>query len=181
MNIKQKHYNESYITKLIFNSDTLREFDKHDSIKRPGRKKQILDWCGSKRLGMLPLINKFLNVANRRQQNQMKQQFHDYTKFILNLCNIESNNIKRCGVIVKHYLPTKSKFDLDGVFVKAAFDAMTEYGFWEDDNYTVVEPIFFTGGYDKCNPRSEIIIYEITEEYDRDFVLDVMKKELSTK
>ena len=108
----------------------------------------------------------------------MKQQFHDYTKFILNGQNIEKKGLKRCGVIVKHYLPTRSKFDLDGVFVKASFDSLSDWGFWEDDNYTIVEPLFFTGGYDKDNPRSEIQIYEITQDYDRDFVLEIMKQEL---
>lgn len=178
---KEQHYREQYVTILTFDSTMLKEFDEVDARKRPKRKKKVLDWCGTKRLGMLPLINKFLNVASRQQQNQMKQQFHDYTKFILNKHNIDKSKLQRCGVIVKHYLPTRSKFDLDGVFVKASFDSLSDWGFWEDDNYTIVEPLFFTGGYDKENPRSEIQIYEINEEYDRNFVLEIMKQELESK
>ena len=92
---KEQHYREQYVTILTFDSTMLKEFDEVDARKRPKRKKKVLDWCGTKRLGMLPLINKFLNVASRQQQNQMKQQFHDYTKFILNKHNIDKSKLQR--------------------------------------------------------------------------------------
>ena len=82
------------------------------------------------------------------------------------------------AVVVKQYNPTQRKFDLDGVSVKSAFDAMTEHHFWQDDNYDIVHPLIFVGGCDKNNPRSEICVYEITEEYPEDFVFEVIKNEL---
>ncbi len=171
-------YKNKHVTTIVYNKEMLDKFDILDGTRRRGRKKQVLDWCGKKRLGALPLINKFLNVSSRQQQNTMKKQLHDYTRFILNEQNVKPKYIDRCAVVVKHYLPTKTKFDLDGVFVKASFDALSDWKFWEDDNYTIVEPIFITGGYDKDNPRSELVIYEINETYKRDFVLDLILEDL---
>ena len=171
-------YLENKIIRIVFNSGTLERFTEHYKKFHPRAKKLPLEWCGKKRLGLLPTVNRFLNVANRKQQNNMKQQFHEYTKFVLKENNIEKYCVDRCVVLVKHYLKTRSLFDLDGIFVKATFDALSDYGFWEDDNYTVIEPLIFTGGYDKENARSEVIIFPITDEYDREFVLECVLKEL---
>ena len=171
-------YLSDKVIRIVFNSEMLDRFTEHYKKYHPRAKKLPLHWCGKTRLGTLPLINRFLNVANRKQQNSMKQQFHEYTKFVLEENNIEKHCVDRCVILVKHYLNRRSLFDLDGIFVKSTFDALSDYEFWEDDNYTIIEPLIFTGGYDKDNPRSEIVVFPITEEYDREFVLECVLKEL---
>ena len=175
---KINDYLDNEVIRVVFNAEMLEEFDEYDLLNRPRRKKRVLDWCGKKRLGIIPTLNRFLNVSSRQQQNTMKQQFGDYTKFILKKLDVDRNYLERCAIIVKQYHPTKMPFDLDGVAVKSAFDALTEYGFWEDDNIYVVEPYLVTGGYDKNNPRTEFVIFPITEEFDREFVLNCMIEEL---
>lgn len=180
MVIDVEEYKKKHMITITFNSEMLESFDKEDAKRRPKRKRKSLEWCGKSRLGLLPRLNAFLNVASRQQQNSMKQQFADYTEYILKANEIPKLGIDRCAVMVKQYTKTKSKFDLDGVSAKSSFDAMTHYGIWEDDNITILEPLTFTGGSDKDNPRSEIIIYEITDDYPRNFVLEVMMNDLKT-
>lgn len=171
-------YFDNEVIRIIFNSEMLDGFTKEYKIKHPRAKKLPLDWCGKKRFGLIPTMNRFLNVSSRQQQNSMKQQFSEYTKFILKNLDVDRNYLDRCAVLVKQYYPTKAKFDLDGVCVKPSFDSMTEFGVWEDDNIYVIEPYIVTGGYDKDNPRTEIVVFPITDEYDREFVLSCMIEEL---
>lgn len=180
MDKRIQEYLDEHRVIITFDADKLAGFDAYDTMKRPRKKKPVLEFLGKKRLGMLPSWNKVLDVPNNIIKNDRKQKLSEYTKYILEQMDVDRGNIDRCGVVIKQFYNTRTKFDLDNVYLKSAFDAMTEYGFWEDDNYTVIEPIMFTGGYD-IFPRTEIQVFPITEEYDRDFVLDVMKKELSAK
>ena len=172
------NYLENEVIRITFNADMLEEYDEQHKILHPRRKKRSLDCMGKKRTGMLCSWNIFLNVASRVIQNERKSSISDYTKFILKKLDVDRNYLDRCAVLVKQYNKTKSRFDLDNVCVKPSFDAITEYHIWEDDNVYHLEPFVVTGGHDKDNPRTEILIFPITEEFDREFVLNCMVKEL---
>ena len=171
-------YRNSHKTVITLNAETLDLYDKYHAKQHPFRKNQSLSWLGKTRTGVLPMLNNFLNVRTAIQRSQRKADVGDYVKYVLQSEGVKQAMIEHCMVVVKHYNPTKREFDLDGVSVKSAFDAMTAHGFWIDDNYKVVKPLIFTGGYDKTNPRSEICVYEITDEYPYEFVLQLVMDEL---
>lgn len=173
-----EEYKEKHMITITFNSEMLEGFDKEDAKQRPKRKRRSLEWMGKKRLGMLPTWNRFLNVNSRILQNSMKQQVSDYTKYIIKQSDIPKLGINRCAIMVKQYAQTQMAYDLDNIHVKSSLDALTHYGIWEDDNIKILEPYIATGSFDKDNPHSEIVIYEITDEYSRNFVLDVMMNDL---
>lgn len=171
-------YLEQHKTVITLNAETLEAYDQHHAKFHPKRKNRSLSWLGKTRTGLLPMLNNFLNVATSLQRNQRKDAVQDYIKYTMRQQGIKQDMITKCAVVVKQYNPTKRKFDLDGVSVKSAFDAMTEHGFWEDDNYDIVHPLIFIGGCDKDNPRSEICVYEIVDEYPEEFVFEVIRYEL---
>ena len=171
-------YRENYKTVITLDAETLESYDKYHARQHPHRKNQSLSWLGKTRTGVLPMLNNFINVRTSIQRSQRKADVGDYVKYALQYQGVKRAMIERCMVVVKHYNPTKREFDLDGVSVKSAFDAMTAYEFWADDNYKIVRPLIFTGGYDKAHPRSEICVYEITDEYPYEFVLQVVMDEL---
>lgn len=172
---KYKHNHKTVIT---LDAETLESYDKYHARQHPKRKNRSLSWLGKTRTGVLPMLNNFLNVRTAIQRSQRKADVGDYVMYALQYQGIKRTMIERCMVVVKHYNPTKREFDLDGVSVKSAFDAMTAYEFWTDDNYKVVQPLIFVGGWDKEHPRSEICVYEITEQYPYEFVLQVVMEEL---
>lgn len=173
------HYLENEVIRITFNKDMLEEFDREHEMLHPRRKNKVLHFLGKKRLGLLPSWNIFLNVSSRIIQNERKKMISDYTKFILKKFDVDRNFLDRCSVIVKQYNQTKVSFDLDNIHTKSSFDSLTEYHVWEDDNVYILEPLIFTGGCDKNNPRTEILIFPITEEYDRKFVISCMVEELT--
>jgi len=64
-------------------------------------------------------------------------------------------------MIVTTYMPTRRRADCDGTVPKFLLDAFTEAGFIVDDDYKHLEELTLRMGYDKENPRTEIIIRTI--------------------
>lgn len=166
---------------ITFNSETLQAYTEHYFRSNPKRKKAPLDWAGKKRTGQLVSWNRLINCPNRIMQNQWKQEFADYTKYILHQQGLVGKRIERCAVTIRQFNGTRAHSDTDNLMAKASIDAMVKEGFLVEDNYTVVNPVMLTTEYDKENPRSEIIIYEITEDYPEEEVLRVMCEELRKK
>lgn len=174
-------YLEQHKTVITLNAETLEAYDQHHAKFHPKRKKPSLDWAGKKRTGQLVSWNRFVNCPNRIMQNQWKQEFADYTQYLLRKQGLSNKNIERCAIVVKQYNSTRAKSDSDNIMVKASLDAMVKEGFITEDNYTVVNPVILTTDYDKDNPRSEICVYEITDEYTEEFVFEVIRHELYKK
>lgn len=64
-------------------------------------------------------------------------------------------------------MPTRRRADIDnhcGGLAKLILDAFTESGFIVDDDYQHLVKITMFCGYDKENPRSEILIKERSDE-----------------
>lgn len=171
-------YRKNCKTVITLNVESLQEYTVHYLKTNPRRKKPPLDWTGKKRTGQLVSWNRIINCPNRIMQNQWKQEFADYTHYLLQRQGLCNKNIERCAIVIKQYNGTRAKSDSDNIMVKASLDAMVKAGFIVEDNYTVVNPVILTTGHDKTNPRSEICVYEITDEYPYEFVLQVVMDEL---
>lgn len=170
--------NVSNLVRISFNEQTLRDYTEHYFKCNPKRKKPPLDWAGKKRNGQLVSWNRFINSPNRIMQNQWKQEFSDYTTFVLNKQGIEPLGINKCAILVKQYQPTRAKSDSDNIMCKATLDSMVKFGLLEEDNYTVVNPVVLVTGYDKDNPRTEFIIFIIDEENPLDVIMNEIASEV---
>lgn len=163
---------------LTFNKETLEDYTKNYFQTYRSRRKPPLDWTGKKRNGQLVSWNRFINSPNRIMQNQWKQEFADYTKFILESNNIEKLMIKRCVIFVKQFQQTRTSSDSDNIMCKASLDAMVKYGLLEEDNYKVVDPVVLVSNYDKLNPRTEFTIYILENDNDLALAMEEISKEV---
>ena len=167
-----ENYSKEIIT-IRFDKQMLSEFTGY-SVDNPkeyfklhprAKKPPFENLHGKKRLGLLPSINKFLNVNDRTQQNLMKQHLSDYTEYCLRRQGIPHAYLDKYIVLVVQYKPDQSKSDNDNTFCKSALDGCTHYEMWKDDNYTQMKLYLSYSVYDKQNPRSELVIFPIYKEY----------------
>lgn len=64
------------------------------------------------------------------------------------------------------YMKTRRRADCDGTVPKFILDGFSEAGFIVDDDYKHLVSLTLQMGYDKDNPRTEIIINTIDLEND---------------
>jgi Holliday junction resolvase RusA-like endonuclease len=98
----------------------------------------------------------------RPQMNALKQQWGDFTKWIVNKYNYENLHIEKAKITFTYYFPTKARHDADNMTPKFFMDGLTESGMIIDDDFKHIETLIVKGGYDKENPRMEVLI-EIIE------------------
>lgn len=162
---------------LTFNQESYDKYVTKYKKLYPKRSKPPLAWTRKRPNGMLVSWNRFINSPNRIMQNQWKQEFADYTQSIIDELGISGLNIERCLIVVKQYNPTKAKSDSDNIMIKASLDAMVKANVLIEDNYTVLNPVVLYTDYNKNDPRTELHIYIINNNYDD--VLMRAVKELS--
>ena len=72
---------------------------------------------------------------------------------------------KPCEVVCRFYMQTRRRVDLANL-LNAADDVLVHYGVLEDDNSNII--VSHDGSrvlYDKKNPRTEIVIREVSDEF----------------
>lgn len=105
-----------------------------------------------------PSLNTWM-ILPRIQMNALKQKWKDFGIWLVNKLGYNNLMLDKFCAEVTVYMPTKRKFDLDNFCnEKFLWDAFVEGGFIVDDNYTNMTSLLLRGGYDKDNPRTEIII-----------------------
>lgn len=108
-----------------------------------------------------------LNLNNYRNTHQMvlNQAKHIYADIIKELVGDNIEHYDKCQLIFTYYHGNKGRIDKSNplsIIEKFACDALTDLGFWEDDNSEIIpETIFRWGGIDKENPRCELEIIPI--------------------
>lgn len=139
--------------KYIITSDnkTLDEYYKYYFKKYPKRKKKPID------KPFHPSLNVWI-IKPRIQMNAMKQSWKEYTMWLVKKYGYEGLNIEKCEITVKTYMPTKRRADTDNTTPKFVLDSLVESGVIVDDSYTCLNPLHLWLGYDKDNPRMEVII-----------------------
>lgn len=159
---------------------------------------------GKTRMGLIPSINKFLNVGagnpkkthskakeakktndSRIIQNQWEQHLRDYCTHCIKSQGIPSAYLNECIILAVQFKPTKAKSDVNNIYVKPFIDSIVENEILQEDNYTVVRVHMEYAVVDKLDPHSEIIIFPIIkDEYGFDFVIEYVTyyiKELEEK
>lgn len=105
-----------------------------------------------------PTINKYIGRSNIWQYQSDKKKVHEAIK----MSTIGKNyNINKCKMTITYYFKDKRRHDPSN-YDKAVMDGLVEANIITDDNYNVITEFTTKGGYDKDNPRTEVVI-EILE------------------
>lgn len=97
-------------------------------------------------------------IMPRPQMNALKQRWKDFGVWWINKLGYSSLLLEKFEMIFITYMPTKRRIDPDNTVPKFILDAFTEAGMIVDDDGTHLLSLTLKTGYDKDNPRTEIII-----------------------
>ena len=108
-----------------------------------------------------PTINKYIGRSNIWEYQADKKKIHK----AINLLTVgKKHNIDKCEMTVIYYFKDRRRHDPSN-YDKFLLDGLVEANVITDDNYGVITKFTTIGGYDKDNPRTEVIIEEIGEEW----------------
>ena len=108
-----------------------------------------------------PSLNTLL-ITPRIQQNAIKQSWKQFTEWIVRKYGYENLRLEKVEMEVTVYMKTRRKFDLDNhCNCKLISDGLTSAGFLVDDDSLHLTKMTLMGGYDKDNPRTELIFKTI--------------------
>ena len=107
-----------------------------------------------------PSLNKWM-VMKRPQMNGEKQKWKDFIVWLVDKYGFTNKKINKAIMTFTYYFKTKIRHDADNYTPKNIMDGFTESGLLVDDDFSHIEMLCIKGGYDKENPRTEILIEEI--------------------
>ena len=96
--------------------------------------------------------------------NALKQKWKDFGVWWIKSLGFDDLKLDKFEMTFIVYMPTKRRADADGIVPKFILDSFTESGFIVDDDYNHLQSLTLKMGYDKENPRTEIIIKTVDEE-----------------
>lgn len=104
-----------------------------------------------------PTINKYIGRSNIWEYQSDKKKVHN----AIRLVTIGKNyNINKCKMTITYYFKDRRRHDPSN-YDKFVLDGLVEAKIITDDNYDVITEFTTKGGYDKENPRTEVVIEEI--------------------
>lgn len=93
----------------------------------------------------------------RPQMNGLKQTWKDFVMWLIEDYGYSNMNIESCAMTFTYYFKTKARHDTDNLSPKFILDGLAE-GFIVDDDYKHLHTLTLKCGYDKENPRTEILV-----------------------
>ena len=106
-----------------------------------------------------PSLNQWMRLP-RIQMNALKQKWKDFGKYVVEKHGLQNKHLEEFDVEFSVFMPTKRRIDPDNICPKFLLDAFTESGFIVDDDSKHLHSLVLKAGYDKDNPRTEIIVKE---------------------
>lgn len=152
--IKERKINITEIL-LIIDNNTLLEYEKYYFKLHPRAKKKPIEQPYH------PSINKWF-VMKRPMMNALKQKWGDFIVWFIKYKEYENLKINTCNMTFTSYFKTKIRHDTDNTVPKFILDGLAESGFIIDDDSKHLEALTLKCGYDKDNPRTEILVTDIT-------------------
>lgn len=140
--------------KLILDQQLVDEYNKYYFKKYPRARKPAIDKPHH------PLLNTWM-ILPRVQMNNIKQKWKFFTVWWCKKLGYDGLMLEKFEVTVTTYMPTRRRADCDGTVPKFILDGFTEAGFIVDDDYSHLTSLTLRMGYDKNNPRTEILIKTI--------------------
>lgn len=142
--------------KLILDNTVLERYEKFYFNQHPrARKKPIAH-------PYHPSINQWF-ILQRQAMNTLKQQWKDFIIWWVKDLGLENKNLDNVELTFTTYMPTRRRIDTDNTVPKFILDGMVESGLIVDDDSLHLKRLILCAGYDKDNPRTEILIQTIDE------------------
>lgn len=106
-----------------------------------------------------PSNNKYMGRGSRGLTMQYQSEKKRWARDISIIIGKDKPKIPygKAVVTIKYYFKTRHRRDPDNYSGKFILDGLVEAGVLEDDSFSNIE-LNLQGGYDKENPRTEIII-----------------------
>lgn len=122
-----------------------------------------------------PSLNKWI-ILRRISMNKMKQDYKDFTKFVINYYNLNDLGISECKCRYITYRASKRRIDLDNTTPKFILDGLTAEctGVLVDDGIDCIQELKLLSEY-KGVHGARIEFYDC--KYDLDLMLKTRDKE----
>lgn len=151
--MKQKiEYKSGDTIKLIIDEKTLKDYNQYYFDKYPKRRVAPII------KPLHPSLNKWI-IMKRPQMNDTKQKWREFIVWFIAEEGLSNLKIQSCSIECISYHKTKIRVDVDNTIPKFILDGLVSAGLIIDDDYQHIQSLTLRCGYDKDNPRTEIIIY----------------------
>lgn len=137
--------------KIIINQDIVDEYNQYYFEKHPKAKKPQIN------RPIHPSINQWC-ILPRMQMNALKQKWKQFGCWIIEKYGYENLKLDNFEIIYTVYFDSHRRHDLDNQIPKFLLDAFSESGFIVDDDEQHLRSLTLKSGYDKENPRTEILV-----------------------
>lgn len=153
---------------IIINKEIMEEYGEQYFKEHPRAKNHPLAKFNAKdkSVGSVfpPSLNEMTNNPNRLTQNNMKQKWKEFIKWLSNREGIGNWKLEKAEIWYKWVFGDRRRRDLDNLVmhIKIINDGFTESGVWEDDCLGKIKLHLDTDLHiEKGNPRIEIKIKEL--------------------
>jgi len=102
-------------------------------------------------------INEWM-IMKRPAMNGLKQRWKDFIKWLVKDQGYSNLHIEKCEISQTIYYYTNRRHDLDNSVPKFILDGLVESGMIVDDDSKHITKLELMCGYDKDNPRTELLI-----------------------
>lgn len=154
---------------IEFTEELLEEWTKIYFKKHPRARKKPIEHAQN------PSLNKWI-ILRRLSMNKLKQDFKDFTKFVVHHYGLEDLSISNCKCNYIVYRNSKRRIDLDNITPKFLLDGLTAEcsGVLVDDGIDCIESLTLLSEY-KGHYGSRIEFYDC--KYDKELMLKTRDKE----
>ena len=135
---------------LVFNKDTLKEYEVFYFSEHPKAKKKPIPHPYHES------INTWM-VMKRPQMNALKQRWKAFIQWLVEKNGYSNIGISQCTLEQIIYYPTEARRDIDNYVPKFILDGLTESGMVVDDSSRHITKLSLSCDIDKNNPRTELI------------------------
>ena len=137
--------------KLVFDDNTLVEYEKHYSSIHPKAKKKPIEHPYHES------INVWM-IMKRPMMNALKQRWKDFIVWFIDNQGYSNLHIEKCELSFTTYYSTHRRHDVDNSNPKFLIDGLVESGFIVDDSSDHVSKIILECAVDANRPRTEILV-----------------------
>lgn len=139
--------------KLILSQQVLEKYNQHYFSLHPKARKEPIP------NPYHPSINTWF-ILRRPELNALKQKWKDFIVWWIKDLGYEGKQLNKTKMTFTVYFSTKRRHDVDNQVPKFILDGFVEAGLIPDDDEHHLTEITLKTGYDKDNPRTEILIEE---------------------
>ena len=109
-----------------------------------------------------PSINTWM-IMPRPQMNGEKQKWKDFIMWVVSHLGYTDLKLSSYELYVIVYMPTKRRSDPDNQSPKFILDGLVESGMLIDDDGEHMKKLSISTRYDKDNPRTELLFWDLTK------------------